>query len=93
MTEGQILLGIGCIIFYITFQIVPLFNLIGACAHEKMDIVDLLFFPLMAAVILIPFAGAIVGLVFHDEDCKWLHIAMLISICLIIAGIIFEWVL
>ena len=88
MNIGLIILFIGIALAYIVFQLVPLFSLVLTLDKErgKMTIDDWLFFSLLLIVLLIPMAGAILGLIFKDEDDKWLNRIALISIHIIIIG-------
>jgi undecaprenyl pyrophosphate phosphatase UppP len=88
MNIGLIILFIGFALAYIVFQLVPLFYFVLTLdeEREKMTIDDWLFFSLLLIVLLIPMAGAIVGLIFKDEDDKWLNRISIISIYIIIIG-------
>lgn len=89
MNIGLIILFIGFALAYIAFQLVPLFYLVLTLdkkEREKMTIDDWLFFPLLLIMLLIPMAGAIIGLIFQDEDNEWVKRIALISVYIIIIG-------
>lgn len=89
MNIGLIILFIGFALAYIVFQLVPLFYLVLTLdkkEREKMTIDDWLFFPLLLIMLLIPMAGAIIGLIFQDEDNEWVKRIALISVYIIIIG-------
>ena len=89
MNIGLIILFIGFALAYIVFQLVPLFYLVlilDKKEREKMTFDDWLFLPLLLIVLLIPMAGAIIGLIFKDEDNEWVKRIALISAYIIIIG-------
>lgn len=91
MSFGIIMVCIGFVLAYICMQIVPLYNLLHACDKEfrkEMALEDWLFAPIFILLLLFPFVGMIVGLIFQDEDNKWNKCLMMIALYIIIIGTI-----
>ena len=76
---------------YIVYQIVPFVLYLSVFDKEerkRMDVEDWMFAPLIGLLILMPAFGAIIGLMFQDEDSKPSKIIAMASIYIIIIGMV-----
>ena len=91
MTLGQILLCIGFGLAYITMNVIPLIVYIififEKDVRKNSTINDWLFETIICTLILIPFAGSLIGCAFTNEE-KWLTRLRMISVDIIIIGTI-----